>query len=76
MPNYWDLPPPPRTPLGKYRVLGPNAAVRVSPLQLGAASIGDQWAQFGQGSMDKEASFRLLDKFFDLGGNFIDTANA
>ena len=27
------------------------------------------------GSMDKESSFKLLDAFFDAGGNFIDTAN-
>lgn len=37
-------------------------------------SIGDKWNQF-MGSMDKETSFKLLDKYFDLGGNFIDTAN-
>jgi len=28
------------------------------------------------GSMNKEDSFKLLDAFFDAGGNFIDTANA
>lgn len=27
------------------------------------------------GSMDKEQSFKLLDYFFEAGGNFIDTAN-
>lgn len=27
------------------------------------------------GSMDKESSFRLLDAYFEAGGNFIDTAN-
>jgi len=27
------------------------------------------------GSMDKESAFKLLDKFYDSGGNFIDTAN-
>ncbi|CZR61748.1 probable aryl-alcohol dehydrogenase Aad14 [Phialocephala subalpina] len=27
------------------------------------------------GSMDKEASFKLLDTYFEAGGNFIDTAN-
>ncbi|KAF9067232.1 NADP-dependent oxidoreductase domain-containing protein [Rhodocollybia butyracea] len=37
-------------------------------------SIGDQWNGF-LGSMDKEASFKLLDAYFDMGGNFIDTAN-
>ena len=38
-------------------------------------SIGDQWHQLGMGAMDKESSFKLLDAFYDAGGNFIDTAN-
>lgn len=38
-------------------------------------SIGDKWVQFGMGSMDKESSFKLLDAFYEAGGNFIDTAN-
>jgi aryl-alcohol dehydrogenase-like predicted oxidoreductase len=57
-------------------VLGPNAAVRVSPLQLGAASIGDKSHELRLGAMDKESSFKLLDKFFEMGGKLIDTANA
>jgi len=28
------------------------------------------------GECDKDTSFAVLDAFFDLGGNFIDTANA
>lgn len=31
-------------------------------------SIGDKWANLGMGAMDKEASFKLLDAFFDAGG--------
>ncbi|KAH8114669.1 Aldo/keto reductase [Phellopilus nigrolimitatus] len=73
--SLWTAPPPPATPLGRYRVLSPLAGVRVSPLQLGAMSIGDQWAPLGMGSMDKEASFKLLDAFYDAGGNFMDTAS-
>jgi aryl-alcohol dehydrogenase-like predicted oxidoreductase len=38
-------------------------------------SIGDKWAAAGMGAMDKESSFKLLDAFYELGGNFIDTAN-
>ena len=38
-------------------------------------SIGDKWADKGFGAMDKESSFKLLDAFYDAGGNFIDTAN-
>ncbi|KAK7062847.1 putative aryl-alcohol dehydrogenase aad14 [Paramarasmius palmivorus] len=66
--------PPPPTKLGIYRVLSPRAGVHLSPLCLGAMSIGDQWNDF-MGSMDKESSFKLLDAYFDMGGNFIDTAN-
>lgn len=36
--------------------------------------IGDAWSNF-MGSMDKVASFKLLDAFYVAGGNFIDTAN-
>ncbi|KAL5345353.1 putative aryl-alcohol dehydrogenase aad14 [Pseudogymnoascus australis] len=67
--------PTPPTELGRLRILSPTAGVRVSPLQLGAMSIGDAWAD-SMGSMDKDASFQLLDAFYEAGGNFIDTANA
>ncbi|EEB95194.1 hypothetical protein MPER_05877, partial [Moniliophthora perniciosa FA553] len=67
--------PTPPTKLGIYRVLSPRAGVHLSPLALGAGSIGDKWNDF-MGSMNKEASFKLLDAYFDMGGNFIDTANA
>ncbi|KAF9255066.1 arylalcohol dehydrogenase [Marasmius fiardii PR-910] len=66
--------PTPPTKLGIYRVLSPKAGVRVSPLCLGAMSIGNQWNQV-LGSMDKESSFELLDAYFNMGGNFIDTSN-
>ncbi|KAK0477459.1 NADP-dependent oxidoreductase domain-containing protein [Armillaria novae-zelandiae] len=65
----------PPTKLGIYRVLSSRAGVRVSPLVLGAMSVGDKWEAHGMGSMNKEFSFKLLDAYFDMGGNFIDTAN-
>ncbi len=65
----------PPTKLGIYRVLSSHARVRVSPLALGAMSIGNKWDAFGMGSMNKESSFKLLDAYFDMGGNYIDTAN-
>lgn len=71
---YNALPPPP-TGLARYRLLSPRAGVHVSPIQLGAMSIGDAWSDMGMGSMTKESSFKLLDAYFDNGGNFIDTAN-
>ncbi|KAH7911732.1 NADP-dependent oxidoreductase domain-containing protein [Hygrophoropsis aurantiaca] len=66
--------PKPSSRLARYRVLSPLAGIHVSPLQLGAMSIGDKWSKF-MGSMDKDSSFKLLDAFYDAGGNFIDTAN-
>jgi len=66
--------PEPKTELGRFRILAKTAAVRVSPLCLGAMSIGDAWSEI-MGSMDKEQSFKLLDAYYEGGGNFIDTAN-
>ncbi|TFK32818.1 NADP-dependent oxidoreductase domain-containing protein [Crucibulum laeve] len=76
MSSLWAPPPPPPTGLGRYRLLSPNAGVHVSPLQLGGANIGDAWGSKGMGEMDKNSSFKLLDAYFDNGGNFVDTANA
>ncbi|KAL9095943.1 MAG: hypothetical protein Q9165_001941 [Trypethelium subeluteriae] len=64
----------PATELGRYRILSSTAGVRVSPLQLGAMSIGQAW-EIELGSMDKAASVKLLDEYVSSGGNFIDTAN-
>ena len=66
--------PEPPTELGRYRILSSTAGIRVSPLQLGAMSIGDAWNGF-MGSMNKDASIKLLDAYVEAGGNFIDTAN-
>ena len=66
-------PPEPKTKLGRHRQLAPSAGIHVSPIQLGAMSIGDKWEAMG--SMNKESSFKLLDAFYEAGGNFIDTAN-
>jgi aryl-alcohol dehydrogenase-like predicted oxidoreductase len=73
--SFFSPPPKPATKLGHYRVLAPSAGLHVSPLQLGAMSIGDKWGALGMGSMNKESSFKLLDAYFEAGGNFIDTAN-
>lgn len=64
----------PKTPLGLYRVLSPKAGIRVSPLCLGAMSLGDAWSN-ALGSCSKEESWKLLDAFYEAGGNFVDTAN-
>lgn len=75
MPQLFAPLPPPKSKLGIYRKLSTLAGVHVSPICLGAMSIGDKWEEYGMGAMNKESSFKLLDGYFDLGGNFIDTAN-
>jgi hypothetical protein len=65
--SLWAAPPTPASKLGRYRTLSTLAGVRVSPIQLGAMSIGDKWDSVGMGSMNKENSFKLLDAYFDLG---------
>ncbi|KAI9150636.1 putative aryl-alcohol dehydrogenase AAD14 [Paramyrothecium foliicola] len=66
--------PPPATELGRLRVLSSTAGIRVSPLQLGAMSLGNAWSR-GLGDVTKDGAFKLLDAFVAAGGNFIDTAN-
>ncbi|PPQ90476.1 hypothetical protein CVT25_014994, partial [Psilocybe cyanescens] len=65
----------PATKPDHYRVLSSRAGVHFSPLQLGAMNIGDKWEAIDVGGMDKESSFKLLDAYYDNGGNFINTAN-
>ncbi len=44
MSDFFKPAPEPPTELGRYRVLSSTAGVRVSPLCLGAMSIGDAWS--------------------------------
>ncbi|MCJ1378552.1 hypothetical protein MMC17_001651 [Xylographa soralifera] len=67
-------PQPPKTLLGRHRLLSPTAAVRVSPICLGAMNFGDAWSGF-MGECNKDTAFEILDYFYSAGGNFIDTAN-
>ncbi|KAH0064599.1 norsolorinic acid reductase, partial [Aureobasidium melanogenum] len=72
---FFDPAPKPKSLLGYHRVLAPTAGIKCSPLCLGAMNFGNGWKEF-MGECDKDTSFEVLDAFFDLGGNFIDTANA
>lgn len=58
-------------PLNHYVTLG-KSGLRVSPLCLGAMTFGEDWG-WGASVKDSEA---ILDRYQELGGNFIDTANA
>ncbi|KAL6717233.1 hypothetical protein ACLMJK_005148 [Lecanora helva] len=64
--------PKPSSLLGYHRILSPSAGVKVSPICLGGISIGNTWRElFGK----NDDPFQLLDKFYGLEGNFIDTSN-
>jgi aryl-alcohol dehydrogenase-like predicted oxidoreductase len=58
-------------PLDHYVTLG-RSGLRVSPLCLGAMTFGEDWG-WGSSVKDSEA---IMSRFLELGGNFIDTANA
>ena len=57
-------------PLNHYVTLG-RSGLRVSPLCLGTMTFGEV---LGWGSSVKESE-QILDRYIELGGNFIDTAN-
>ncbi len=57
-------------PLDHYVTLG-RSGLRVSPLCLGAMTFGED---LGWGSSIQESQ-QILDRYIELGGNFIDTAN-
>src|SRR6202171_4564554 len=57
-------------PLDHYVTLG-RSGLRVSPFCLGAMTFGED---LGWGSSVEESP-RIIDRFIELGGNFIDTAN-
>ncbi len=59
-------------PLDQYVTLG-RSGLRVSPFCLGAMTFGEDLGP-GTGSSEKESQ-RIVDRYVDLGGNFIDTAN-
>jgi aryl-alcohol dehydrogenase-like predicted oxidoreductase len=58
-------------PLDNYVTLG-KSGLRVSPMCLGAMTLGEDWG-WGSSVADSQA---IIDRFLERGGNFIDTANA
>ncbi|NMO20403.1 aldo/keto reductase [Pyxidicoccus fallax] len=56
--------------LARYHLLG-RTGLRVSPLCLGTMTFGTEW---GWGS-PRETAHRLLARYLEAGGNFIDTAD-
>jgi aryl-alcohol dehydrogenase-like predicted oxidoreductase len=66
---------PPKGLLDRHRQLSPTAAVKVSPLCLGAMNFGEAHKE-RLGECSKETAFEILDHFYSHGGNFIDTASS
>jgi len=56
--------------LYEYVTLG-RSGLRVSPLCLGAMTFGTEWG-FG---VDENVSRAIFDRYIELGGNFVDTAD-
>jgi len=56
--------------LATYSLLG-RSGLRVSPLALGTMTFGTAW---GWGA-PRETAFAMLDRYFEAGGNLLDTAN-
>ena len=58
-------------PLDHYLTLG-RSGLRVSPFALGAMTFGEDPGAAGSSVEEAE---KILESYFDLGGNFVDTAN-
>ena len=58
--------------LASYTLLG-RTGLRVSPLCYGTGTFGDVWG--GTWNTDKATAKPILKRFFEAGGNFIDTAD-
>jgi len=56
--------------LTSYQTIG-RSGLRVSPLCLGGMTLGDDW-KWGANASDSE---KIIHRFIELGGNFIDTAS-
>src|ERR1700744_2532474 len=56
--------------LTSYNTIG-RSGLRVSPLCLGGMTLGDDW----QWGANENESQRIIQRFMELGGNFIDTAS-
>lgn len=62
--------------LETYSFIG-DSGIKVSKICLGTLSFGTMDKAFGDrpGQLNESESHKILDKYVELGGNFIDTAN-
>jgi len=56
----------------RFKIFGRHTGLRVSELILGAGAIGTRW---GHGA-EPATAWRLVDRYADAGGNFIDTSDS
>ena len=68
----FPTPQKPISPLGYHRTLAPTCGLKVSPLCLGAMSLGDAWAQ-GYGAVKKKTAFEIMDHFYE---QYVDFSSA
>ncbi|KAL9006294.1 MAG: hypothetical protein Q9188_000951 [Gyalolechia gomerana] len=61
-----------KSPLGRHRILAPSAGVKISAICLGAMNFGNAWKDC-MGECSKATAWEMLDYFYEMGGNFIDT---
>jgi aryl-alcohol dehydrogenase-like predicted oxidoreductase len=59
--------------LASYYLLG-RSGLRVSPLAFGAGTFGSKWGDHW--SIDKATAKSILKRYFEAGGNFVDTADS
>jgi aryl-alcohol dehydrogenase-like predicted oxidoreductase len=59
-----------------YRLLG-KTGLRVHPINLGTMTFGNKWTEgpLAMGETTQEDAIKIFRKYYDIGGNFIDTAN-
>lgn len=64
-----------KKPTVEYNFLSNNCGLKVSNMCLGSMTFGNNSVFPMPGNTDEAGSHAILDRFAELGGNFIDTAN-
>jgi len=65
-----------KKPWVEYNFLSPNSGIKVSNICFGTMTFGTPVAIFNMaGNADEAQAHKLLDRYYELGGNFLDTAN-
>ncbi|KAJ4251813.1 hypothetical protein NW762_011110 [Fusarium torreyae] len=65
----------PKSLFGRHRLLAPSTGVFVSPICLGTMNFGGVMS-YSSGECTKETASKILEYFYEQGGNFLDTASS